>query len=120
MLKLAKEVDGRAPASELAEEMGLGEKTGGSAISVRLTWMAKYGMVEYDKKEHEWLLSPGGQRVTQAHLRAAQARTLGGIPDESLVEVMSHVVQRYQHGDAMTAHMLRREFQFGTHRRNSG
>jgi hypothetical protein len=83
-------------------------------VGIRLGWMRRYGMVERDEKRGLWRLSPGGQRVVQARLRAAAVRELEALPEEALIEAMSSVVQRYRFVDAMTAHLLRREFMYGT------
>lgn len=83
-------------------------------VGIRLGWMRRYGMVERDDQRGLWRLSPGGQRVVQARLRAATARELEALPEEALVEAMSSVVQRYRFVDQMTANLLRREFMFGT------
>lgn len=101
---------------ELALTMGLGEE-GSRAAAMRLAWMRRYGMVQFDEKERLWSLSRGGERVTNARLRAAAARTIDSIPEESLVDVMAHVTTRYRLGDPLMAQLLRREFLFGTQRR---
>jgi hypothetical protein len=83
-------------------------------VGIRLGWMRRYGMVERDEERGLWRLSPGGQRVIQARLRAAAQRELEALPDEALVQAMQSVVSRYRFVDAMTATMLRREFMYGT------
>lgn len=109
MMKL-KDLDG-ASAADLADEVGMDGYT--QAIGVRLGWMKRYGMVEQDKTGI-WLLSPGGTRVIESHLRAAMKQVIEKVPDESMIEVMSHITGRYRLGDPMVAQMLRREFQYGT------
>ena len=115
MLRLAQEGgnEGWLEAHYLAEAVGM--RNGDvKAMAMRLAWMRKYGMVEYQEEHRMWRLSPGGVRVTTAHLKAAQERTIKAIPDEALVDVMSHVTSRYMLGDPLIAHMLRREFLYGT------
>lgn len=108
---------GRMSSRDMAEMVGLGENGGTQAIGIRLAWMKRYGFVVYDQKEHLWALSSAGRRVTEAHLRASVQKTITAVPDESLVEVMSHVTSRFRLGDPVNAHLLRREFLFGTQRR---
>ena len=117
LLRLAREGDneGWADTHWMAEAVGLRSDNGGPrAMGMRLAWMRKYGMVEYEGKTKMWRLTPGGVRVTTAHLKAAQERSIKAVPDEALVDVMSHVTSRYMLGDPMIAHLLRREFLFGT------
>lgn len=104
---------GGATTHELAEAIGMSED-GVQAVAIRSAWMRRYGIFDFDEEKRLWSLSPGGERVVSAKLRAAQARTIEQVPDESLVDVMSHVTSRYRLGDPITATMLRREFLFGT------
>ena len=116
MLKIAAEANGGISSTELAEAIGLGEE-GAQAVGIRLGWMRKYGFVSRDEEHKTWGLSRSGERITESHLRAAQERTIKAIPDEAMVEVMSHVTARYRHGDPVIAQLLVREFRFGTQRR---
>jgi len=119
MLHLKDAVNGSKsgiPASELASLLGFdGEDS--RQIGMRLVWMKRYGMVAYDDRDKLWTLSRGGERVTEAHLRAPALRAVEQMPDEAAVELMAHVTSRYQRGDAMIAQMLRREFLYGTQKR---
>jgi DNA-binding IclR family transcriptional regulator len=116
MVKLAQEGDAEGWVDGVAFAEALGFEKGTKTAS-RLSWMRRYGMLEYDEETHMWRLSPGGIRVANAHLKSGQVGALEKIPDESMVEVMSHVTSRWRHGDPLTAHLLRREFLFGTQRR---
>src|SRR5215471_17101750 len=119
MLHLAEMVNGDGkgvPTSELADALGFaeGESRG---VGIRLAWMKRYGMVAFNENERTWSLSRGGERVTQAHIRAPALRVVEQMPDESAVELMAHVTSRFQRGEPMIAQMLRREFLFGTQKR---
>lgn len=115
MLAIA-ETEKGIEAIELAQAIGLGEE-GSRAAAIRLSWMRRFGMVSYDENTRLWRLSNGGERVTNARLRAAAAKTIDTIPEEALVDVMAHVTTRYRLGDPVMAQLLRREFLFGTQRR---
>lgn len=105
--------NGGATASQLAEEMGLGE--GGSRhVGTRFAWMHRFGMLHLDLKSRLWSLSPGGERVVESKRRATRILKLESVPDEEMIEVMAHVTSRFRLGDPMNAAMLRREFQYGT------
>lgn len=112
MLKIAAE-GGEAEIWELTESMGFGEQDR-QGLAVRLTWMKRYGMVEYDPERKLWKLSKSGERVTQARVEARTRDRLEQLDDENMVDVMAHVTSRYRHGDPMLADLLRREFIFGT------
>jgi hypothetical protein len=107
---------GSVSSKDLLTELGLdGDR--GTRAGVRLAWMKKFGMVVYDPETALWMLSEGGDRVLAAKRQAAGLTQLDGVPDEAMVDVMAHVTARYRHGDALVAHLLRREFLFGTARR---
>jgi hypothetical protein len=113
MLKLAAEAgdEGWVETGALAGTLGFERARD---VSTRLAWMRRYGMLEFDQQRHMWRLSPGGERVTKARLQAAQQRTIEALPEESMVEVMANIASRYRLGSPLVAHMLRREFMYGT------
>jgi len=119
MLTIAERGDdeGWVTNDDLASSFGFGDSL--RPLGIRLAWRRRYGMVEHKTHNRDslWRLSPGGWRVVEAKLKAAQARTLGTIPDEAMVDVMADITARFQRGDSMLAVMLRREFAFGTQRR---
>jgi hypothetical protein len=114
MLKIAAEGDyeGWIETAVLAETLGFGDNR--FPVSQRLSWMRRYGMLDFDHQHHRWRLTDGGHRVTEARLRAAQKHTLEELPDEAMIEVMANVTSRYHLGSPMVAQMLRREFLYGT------
>jgi len=113
MLKLAHEGDaeGWLDTEGLARSIGFEQA---KDVTPRLSWMRRYGMLDFDQSKRMWRLTPGAERVMEARLRASQARTIEALPDEAMVEVMANVASRYHLADPMTAHLLRREFLFGT------
>jgi hypothetical protein len=116
LLKMADEGDdeGWVETRALASALGAEEDEKINGVGIRLSWMRRFGMLEYDDQRRMWRLSAGGDRVTRARLRAAASKQIDTIPDEQLVDVMAHVTSRYRHGDPVMATMLRREFDYGT------
>jgi hypothetical protein len=116
MLKVEERADnnGWAPTSDLASSLGFDDDL--RPLGIRLAWMSRYGMVENQRHGTAslWRLTDGGLRVIDARLRAAQSRSIEALPDESMVQVMANITSRFHHGSPMMAHMLRREFLFGT------
>lgn len=112
MMKLAAE-GGSAATWELAEAMGFHEDDR-QGLAIRLSWMRRYGMLTFDEDRRIWMLSEGGERVTESRIRAAMKTQIERIPDEAMVEIMASVTSRYRLGEPMIANLLRREFVFGT------
>jgi hypothetical protein len=114
MHRLAENTNGTGiPTPELAGLLGF-EEGDNRAVSIRMAWMRRYGMVLFDEKDRLWSLSGSGQKVVNAHLRAPTLKIVERLPDETMVEVMAQVTSRYMRGEPMLAHMLRREFLYGT------
>ena len=104
--------DGWVETEHLAGSLGFGDEL--RPVGIRLGWMRRFGMLEHDERDRRWRLTDGAGRVIDARLRAAQARSIENLPDESMIEVMAAVTTRYHLGSPMLATMLRREFLFGT------
>jgi hypothetical protein len=101
---------GHISSGDLAGELGISGAA--QAAATRLAWMRRYGMVRYKNKL--WSLSQGGERVLAAKRRAALKNLIDEMPEGELIEAMAYITSRYRLGDPMVAHMLRREFLFGT------
>jgi len=106
---------GGMTSKQLAEALGIPS----AGIGTRASWMRRFGMLDFDAASGVWTLSGGGLRVVDAKRKAAAIRVVEDVPNESLVDVMSHVTARYRLGDPLIATMLRREFAFGTSPRSS-
>lgn len=104
--------EGGLTSAQLADVLGITD--GAHGVGSRAAWMRRFGMFDYDERTGMWTLSAGGKRVVEAKRRAAALQAVEDVPDESIVDIMSHVTARYRLGDPMTAHLLRREFAFGT------
>jgi predicted ArsR family transcriptional regulator len=111
MLKLSEA--GTLSSGDLAGELGLdGEAI--RAAGIRMAWMRRYGMVSFDRKKKMWSLTRAGTRVVQAKRRAALKKLVDEMPEGELIEAMAYITARYRLGDPTVAHLLRREFIFGT------
>jgi hypothetical protein len=117
MHKLAEGGSDGMTSAELAESAGLDEDSA-QAMVVRSSWMRRFGFFEFDEKRRLWRLSGSGERIIESHVKASTLSALEEVPDEAFVDVMAHVTSRYRHGDPITATLLRREFLYGTKRRN--
>jgi hypothetical protein len=116
MMRLEDEGDeeGWAETEALARALGLSDNGGPRHVGSRFAWMRRYGMIERHEQTKMWRLTEGGRRVIQAKVRAATSLEIEALEDEAFVDVMAKVGQRYRHGSPMLAHMLRREFLYGT------
>jgi len=110
------DAEGWVELEHLARSLGLGDNHNRN-VATRLAWMRRYGMLQRDEQRGLWRLAPGGVRVVQARIKAAAQQDLEELPDEAMVEVMANVAARYRFTDPTTAHLLRREFLFGTQAR---
>jgi len=104
--------DGYFSTEDLAMRLGMEDDL--RAVAMRLAWMRRYGVFTLDENRRLWRLTRAGERHIEAKQIAAASDSIEIVPDEALIDVMAHVTSRYRHGDAVTATLLRREFQFGT------
>jgi len=104
--------EGWVETEQLATALGFDDNR--RPLGIRFAWMRRYGMLERDEQRGMWRLTEGGRRVLKAKLRAATSLEIEALEDEAFVDVMAKVGQRYRHGSPMIAHLLRREFLFGT------
>jgi hypothetical protein len=117
MFKIAENNGHGISTLDIADLLGFDKEEGGRPVGIRLAWMKKFGMVAFDDDNRLWSLSQSGRRVTAAHLRAPALRVVESLPDETMVETMGLVLSRFQKGDSMLGHMLRREFVYATQKR---
>jgi hypothetical protein len=106
--------NGGASTKQMAEALGIDDAR---AVGSRFAWMRRYGMVDLDEKHSSWSVSAAGKRVISAKLKAGDLAVFKKLPDEAMVEAMAQVTSRYVAGQPMLAHMMRREFMYGTKRR---
>lgn len=106
--------EGWAETEDLASELRFESM---QPLGIRLSWMRRYGMLDYDEKKKMWRLTDGAGRVMDARLRAAQQKSVQALPDEAMIDVMANITARYNNGNALVATMLRREFMYGTKKR---
>jgi hypothetical protein len=117
MFKIADNTNGNGLTSgDVAELLGF-DAEDARPVGIRLAWMRRYGMVAFDEDNRLWKLLRSGSRVTEAHLRAPQLRVVEQLPDETMIEVMAQITSRFQRGEPMLGHMMRREFMYGTKKR---
>jgi hypothetical protein len=109
---------GEISSHDLAQELGL-DSEATQAAGVRLAWMRRFGMVRFDQKKRLWSLSQSGERIVAAKRRAALKKLVDEMPEGELIEAMAYITARYRLGEPMVAHMLRREFVYGTSPRSS-
>jgi hypothetical protein len=117
MHRLAESEDSGYLTAEVADMLGFRPEEGARPVGIRLAWMRRYGMVAFDEKQKLWSLSNSGKRVVKASELAPKLKVIENMPNEKMIEVMAHVTSRFQRGETMLGHMLRREFLFGTKRR---
>ena len=116
MIKLAQEGASGVTAAEMSEALGFNSE-GVRSVGTRFSWMRRYGMLSLDEEKHLWTVSDGGEKVIKEHEREAGMKMVERIPDQRLPDVMAFLTRRYRTGDPMLAHLLRREFFFGTRKR---
>lgn len=115
------DVDGWADTRELAgiifpAAMNNGHSRNAiSAVSVRLGWMRRFGVVsKKPKAELRWGLTPTGHSFVLGSLNNKLTDSLSELSDDKLLELQHQINLRYRRADPLAQHMIRREFRYGT------
>ena len=87
-------------------------------LGVRLGWIKRLSAtVEQKGDEHGvWRLTSLGQQVVKAKLNASIDNALGQMNEANLLNAIDVVSRRYIRANQNTANLLRREWQYGTHK----
>jgi hypothetical protein len=106
--------DGWATSAEVAEAIrGLDAKHPAQNVGIRFGWLRRFGVVEYDRIEHRWRMTPAGLTVIGRKLSDREEQALGRFGDDALVQVIRHCTSTYRRSHYATANLARREWQWG-------
>ncbi len=87
-------------------------------VGIRMAWMKRYGVVEKNEKKHKsWKLTPTGEALLDGTLGKTQESALEKVKDTQLLHLATAISERYVTADDIGATMMRRAWQYGTHRR---
>ncbi len=96
-------------------------------VSVRFSWIARLsGCVEKDPARKQgqaprWRLTMIGLQVVNAKIADGTAKRLAeGISDFDALLALDALSRRYRGTDSGAANLMRREWQYGTHRKRRG
>ena len=113
--------DGWVTTAELSSSIGIPVEEGLSAAGIRLSWMARYGVVERDpdrRVETRWRLTKRGTEILAAKFSPAFSRQLGvAVDGDSLWLLARAVSDRYDAIDDVSANLVRRSFTRAQRRR---
>jgi hypothetical protein len=90
----------------------------GRCISVRLAWIKKLsGCIErHPEQTNVWGLTDLGREVVSAKLSQAIAIGIDQMGASNTLLALDAISRRYRRADVKAANLMRREWQFGTHR----
>ena len=116
MLDLADE-EGYASVFDLAEEFNIDHKHARQCVAQRLSWLKRYGAVERLDGEPRWRPTSKGLAIARGSLSPEQREALDGLSSEQMLEATRLVTGRYRRIGDTAAHLMRREWTYGTYGR---
>ena len=108
--------EGWVDSRDLARTIGMTKDHAGS-VGVRLGWMKRYGATERKDGTREWRVTPAGRALALGDLSMAEETALTELSPEKLLMVTRLLTQRYTRVGDTAAHLIRREWRYGTHGR---
>lgn len=107
--------EGYAFTDDVAETLGIEGDHPTTSVGIRLSWLARYGVIEkHPKKEKLWCVSPDGDAIRTGQLTVAQNNALSRGGSGGLVLVTRLLAHRYGEQEEFAGHMMRREWMRGT------
>jgi hypothetical protein len=112
--------DGWASVHDLAVAIGIDAKHPGQHVGIRLGWMRRYGAVERQNGAPMWRPTPMGRALARGDLSEDQREVIEGLTSEQMLTLTRTLTTRYRRVGDTAAHLMRREWQYGTHGRRFG
>ena len=124
---------GYAHAADIADRLDLGEE-GRRSVSVRLSWLVRYGAVEREHKRDDsgniryhangkimnaqgWALTDIGFAMATGELKKSQQTTFERLGDGQMLMAMRWLSQRVVSSDPTVSRLMDREYRHGVGRR---
>lgn len=116
--EVSQEHGGQAPSMEIANALGMTDKTRAQSVGSRLGRPQMRGVVQRDPKRSpaEWYLTDFGRIMAFGSAKKTQMTAVDNAKPEELLLMIREMGQR-QHGVGQAAaHLIRREWTRSTHR----
>jgi hypothetical protein len=101
---------------DLARTIGMHKDHAGS-VGQRLGWMRRYGATERKDGTRQWRTTPAGRALALGDLDPEQQEVVEGLSSEQLLMLTRTLTKRYARVGDTAAHLIRREWRYGTHGR---
>jgi hypothetical protein len=110
--------DGWVSSTDLALVLGIDSKHARMCVSQRLSWLRRYGAVDRHPEESGiWRLTRTGMAQALGDLSPEQKEVVEGLSAEQMLTLTRSLTNRYRRVGNTAAHLMRREWQYGTHGR---
>ena len=110
------DAQGWVESPELARVLGMAKDHAGS-VGQRLGWMRRYGATERKEGTREWRPTPMGRALALGDLTPEQQEMFEHLDPEQLLMLTRQLTRRYSRVGDTAAHLIRREWRYGTHGR---
>lgn len=106
---------GYAETKDIALALGVTGKYPAQPTAIRLSWMAKFGLIERHREHtYLWRLTRAGRGLKDGELDPGQLEMFRQMEPARIVSVTHELTRRFARAAKPAAHMMRREWQRGT------
>jgi hypothetical protein len=113
------DAQGWVDSRDMARVLGMHKDHAGS-VGQRFGWMRRYGAVERKDGTREWRPTLMGRALARGDLSEDQREVIEGLSSEQMLTLTRALTTRYRRVGDTAAHLMRREWQYGTHGRRFG
>jgi hypothetical protein len=108
--------EGWTSSTALLNRLGLDHPSPEQCVATRMGWMRRFGAVERHEKGGRYRLTPVGEVMVSGKLNSSTENTLNKIKPEQMLLVTKWLADRQKHSEETARTLIRREWQYGTHR----
>ena len=106
--------DGWISSRDLAKVVGINAKHPAQHVGTRLGWMRKYGAVERQAANPLWRPTAMGRALALGELKPRERDMIEGLDPDQLLTLTNTLTKRYSRVGDTAAHLMRREWLYGT------
>lgn len=110
--------EGWTSSQDLANGLRLDVDNPTRNVGARLSWLRRYGVVEYRRDGKKWRLTDAGRSLVHGTLTKAQALTIARTADERVLALTRAVSHELVTADGVAAAMMHRQWRYALAQRS--
>lgn len=116
LMKDLRDENGHVQSEEIADRLDLDHPKPLQCVGIRMAWMRRYGVVDFQRQLKVWYLTSKGEAIANGGLTKAQTKALESISAERGMEAVMALGSRYREFGEIEATMMRRAWKYSVGR----